>query len=67
MQLEPTLQPLTGEELCKSSAITTNEACDISARGLWPAGQVAFLHVRVLNAKANRYVNQSIKKTYEIN
>ena len=42
VQLEPPLQPLTGEELYESSAITTNEArCDVSARGFfvcWSSG-----------------------------
>ena len=68
MQLKPLLQPLTGEELCESFAITTNEArCDVSARGFWSPVQVAFLNVRVFNPNPNRYVNQSLKKTYEIN
>ena len=67
MQLEPPLQPLTGEELCERSAITIDEArCDVSARGFWSAGQVVFLDIRVFNPNANRYVNQSLKKTYEI-
>ena len=68
MRLEPRLQPMTGEELCERLAITTNEArCDISARDFWPARQVALLDVRVFNPNANRYVNQSLKKSYEIN
>ena len=68
MQLEPPLQPLTGEELCGRSAITTDEAlCDVSARDVWSAGQFAFLDVRVFNPNANRYVKQSLKKTYKIN
>ena len=63
-----TFKPLTGEELCERSAITTDEArCDVSARGFWSAGQVAFLDVKVFNPNANRYVNQSLNKTYEIN
>ena len=68
MQLKPPLQPLTGEELCERSAITADEACcDASARGFWSASQVVFLDVRVFNPNANRYANQSLKKTYEIN
>ena len=67
MQLEPPLKPLIGEELCERSAITTNEACcDVSTRDVWSAGQVAFLDVRVFNPNANIYVNQNLKKTYEI-
>ena len=68
MQLKPPLQPLTGEKLCESFAITTNEArCDVSARCFRSPVQVAFLNVRVFNPNPNRYVNQSLKKTYEIN
>ena len=68
MRLEPPLQPLTGEELFERSAVTTDEArCDVSARGFWSAGQVAFLEVRVFNPNTKRYVNLSLKKTYEIN
>ena len=47
--------------------MTTDEArCDVGTRGFWSAGQVAFLDVRVFNPNANRYVNQSLKKTCEI-
>ena len=68
MRLEPPLQPLIGEELRERSAITTDEArCDVSARGFWSAGHVAFLDVSLFNPNANRYVDQSLKKTYEIN
>ena len=42
VQLEPPLQPLTGEELYERLAITTNEArCNVSARGFfvcWSSG-----------------------------
>ena len=76
MQLEPLLQPLTGEELCERLAITTEEArcevrsaittdearCEVSTEGFWSAGQVAFLDVRVFNSNVNRYVNQSLRK-----
>ena len=62
------LQPLTAEELCEKSAISTDEArCDVSTRGFWSAGQAAFLDVRVFNPNANRHVNQSLKKIHEIN
>ena len=66
VQLQTPLQPLTGEELFERSAITTDEACfDVNARGFWSASQVAFLDVRIINPNANRYVNHSLKKTYE--
>ena len=60
VQLQTTLQPLTGEGLFERSAITTEEArYDVST------SQVAFLDVRVINPNSNRYVNHSLKKTYK--
>ena len=63
-----TFKPLTGKELCERSAITTDEArCDVSARGFWSAGQVAFLDVRVFNPNANRYVKPEPQENLQIN
>ena len=40
---EPSLQPLTGEDLQEVSTITEDEArLDIRARGFWQTGQSAF-------------------------
>ena len=41
--------------------------CNVSASGFWFAGQVAYLDVRVFNPNARRYVNQNLRKSYEIN
>ena len=66
VRIEPQLQPLTGETLASSN--TSDEArLDISARGFWESYQMAFLDIRVFNPMAKRYVNQSMKKAYEIN
>ena len=40
---------------------------NISARGFWQAGQMAFLDVRVFNTNAKRYANMELSKAYEIN
>ena len=65
---QTTFTNVTGEELGERLAITTDEArCYISGRDFWSAGQVTFLDGRVFNPNANRYVNQGLKKTYEIN
>ena len=43
VRIEPSLQPLTGEEFQEATAKLTDEArCDISARVFWSADQVAF-------------------------
>ena len=66
--IEPRLQKLTGESLNERVANTTDEArLDISARGFWTTGQLAFLDVRVFNPIAKRYVDQELSRTYVMN
>ena len=66
VKVEPLLQPLTGESLPHSN--TSDEARpDIAVRGFWESYQLAFLDIRVFNPMAKRYVNQSMKKAYEVN
>ena len=36
-------------------------------RSSWLIGQVAFFDVRVFNPTAKRYVNQELRKSYEVN
>jgi len=68
VRLEPQLQPLTGETFDQNTANLSDEArCDVSARGFWTAGQVAFFDMRVFNPTATRYVNQSPAKCYMLN
>ena len=65
--VEPLLTPITGENLPRS-ANTSNEArADISARGFWETGQVAFFDLRVFNPMATRYVDQDLSKSFEVN
>ncbi|XP_062507224.1 uncharacterized protein LOC134183654, partial [Corticium candelabrum] len=50
---EPTLQPLSGESFSYSTANVMPEArADISARGVWRAGERAFFDVRVFYPNA---------------
>ena len=65
MELQP--QQLTGEYLQHSTAAGNEVRLDISARGFWQAGQMAFLDVRVFNPNAKRYANIELSKAYEIN
>ena len=65
--IEPTLMPLTGEQL-PASANTADEArLDISARGFWQDGQRAFFDVRVFNPFAPTHLHSTIAKCFEIN
>ena len=41
--------------------------CNVSARGFWSAGQLAFLGKRVLNPSTSRYENQNLRKSYKSN
>ena len=68
VRIEPHLQKLTGESLVEKMANETDEArLDVSARGFWIAGQMAFFDVRVFNPNAKRYANQELSKAYDIN
>ena len=50
MAVEPSLQPLNGENFLYRSANTDSEArLDVKARGFWNRGQDAFFDVRVFN------------------
>eukprot|EP00794_Sanderia_malayensis_P014468 gene14468-biopygen11582 len=67
VRLEPALQPLTGEAFNSNVNISDEARSDISARGFWQTGQVAFFDIRVFNPTANRCCCQEISKSYEIN
>ena len=68
VRVEPQLQPLSGEKFSeKTSNISDQARVDISARGFWLTGEVAFFDVRVFNPTAKRYVNQELRKSYEVN
>ena len=67
-RVEPQLQPLSDEKFSEKTSNKLGQArVDISARGFWLTGQVAFFDVRVFNPTAKRYVNQELRKSYEVN
>ena len=56
MRVEPSLEPLTGEEFYYRTANWSEEArLDVSARGIWQSYQKVFLDIRVFNPLAKRY------------
>ena len=68
VSVEPQLQPLRGEKFSEKTSNNSDQArVDISARGFWLTGQVVFFDVRVFNPTAKRYVNQELRKSYEVN
>ena len=64
---EPTLQPLTGENLNRTAITTDESRVDISARDFWTRGQQAFFDVRVFNPFAKHHVNKTITKSFDLN
>ena len=59
VQIEPPLQPLTGENL-QRQANTENEArLDVAARGFWQEHEMEFFDIRVFNPFAKSYLNQN--------
>ena len=67
VQVEPQLQPLTGESFAPSAATGNEVRLEAYARGFWEAGQMAFFDVRVFNPNARRYAKQELSKTYQLN
>ena len=66
VEIEPALQPLTGERLTSRTAISGDEAClDVRAQGFWgDRGQCAFFDVRVFNPLAPSNSRSSLNATY---
>ena len=67
VRIEPMLQPLTGESLPLCSNTTDEARLNVSAKEFLESYQLAFFDVRVFNPMAKRYVNQTLKKSFEIN
>ena len=65
--IELLLTPLMGEELPKSSNISNQARADMSARGLWINGQMAFCDVRVFNPLARCHLHHSIPAVHKKN
>ena len=56
VQIEPTLQKLTGEQFELRAAKTTDEPrFDVAARGFWVVDQIAFFDIGVFYSNATRY------------
>ena len=68
VELEPVLQPLTGENFTKKSANTEAGArLDVSARGFWTRGNKAFVDVRIFNPISKTNMSKSLKSAYKAN
>ena len=65
VEIEPILQPLTGEVMTERSAnIEENSRLDVKCTGFWNPQQDAFLDVRVFNPLASRNRNKPMSAAY---
>ena len=65
VELEPSLQPLTGETLHHQTANTEPDArADIRVRGFWTDGRNAFFDTRVFYPNAPSYRSRSLQSLY---
>ena len=63
--VEPTLQPLTGEQLSYRSAnIEDGAHLDVAAEGFWDHRQKAYFDVKVFNPLAPTYGSTSLPQCY---
>ena len=65
--MTPALQPLTGEVLTPSSNKEDEARLDISARGFWTKGEMAFFDVRVFNPFAKTHLNRKLDSVFITN
>ena len=66
--VESQLQPLSRKTFSEKTANKLDQARgDVSARGFWLTGQVAFFDVRAFNPTAKPYVNHDLRKLYKVN
>ena len=67
VQIEPPLQPLTGERLRHSANKKPEARLDFTARGFWQRGELAFFDVRVFNPFAKTHLNTKLESAFERN
>ena len=64
VEVEPPLQPVTGE-IFRNEIIEGDEArLDIKARGFWRKGQMNYFDIRVTNINTNSQIHQPSEKIY---
>ena len=63
--IEPSLQPVTGEQFSYLSAnVEDGSRVDVVAEGFWNQGQQAFFDVKVFNPLAKTYSSTSLPQCY---
>ena len=62
--IEPSLLPLTGEQLPRGSNTSNKARLDVSCRGFWTPLDKTFMDIRVFNPNALSNVNKNIIAMY---
>ena len=65
VKIEPQLEQITGEVI--NGNISAEARSDISARGFWVKGQIAFFDIRVFDPNARRYATRNLTQCYKSN
>ena len=66
VQVEPALQPITGEELARGTNQAPDARLDAHCRGFWERQRAAFFDMRVCHPNADSYRDLSSKQIYRI-
>ena len=62
--IEPTLQPLAGEELNRGANTAADARLDVHCRGFWERQRATFFDIRVCHPNADLYKELSPKQIY---
>ena len=66
VQVEPALQPITGEQLARRTNQAPDARLDVHCRGFWEQQRAAFFDIRVCHPNADSYRDLSPKQIYRI-
>ena len=66
VQVEPELQPITGEQLARGTSQAPDARLDVYCRGFWERQRAAFFDLRVCHPNADWYRDLSPKQIYRI-
>ena len=64
--IEPTLQPLAGEELNRRANTAPDARLDVHCHGFWERQRAAFFDIRVCHPNADSYKELSPKQIYKL-
>ena len=65
-QIEPALQPITGEQLARGTNQAPDARLDVHCKGFWERQRAAFFDIRVCHPNADSYRDRSPKQIYRI-